>query len=184
MVFDRETAARRAEAAVTNTPGMCQAWTDAMFGAPAVGDFDGNGHATAIDGWASEHGHQHPGDRNPPRGTPVAYSGGSAGSGHRAVSLGNGKIRSTDAAGEGHVATVDLNWPEVHWGLHYLGWSDTVSGIPIPKPTPPPPPRPTSRGKRVEGAITDLENAKGKGSGRQKKIQRALDILKRIKKIR
>lgn len=136
-ILDRDAAAAKAESETRNTPGYCQAWTDYVFGAPAVGDQDGNGRANAVDGWKSEHGHQHDGDRNPPRGVPVAYSGGSHGDGHRAVSLGNGKIRSTDAGGEGVVATVDLDWPEKTWGLSYLGWSDTISGqeIPLPPPT-------------------------------------------------
>lgn len=38
MVYNREEAAKWAEASKTNSPGLCQAWTRSMFGAPAVGD--------------------------------------------------------------------------------------------------------------------------------------------------
>jgi hypothetical protein len=144
MVYDREQAAQRAEAATTNIPDGCQAWTRSIFGVPSVGDFDHDGAADAEDGWKSEPATaKHPGDRNPPRGTPVSYLGGSKDNGHRAVSLGNGMIRSTDAGGRGVIATVPLDWPEKHWGLDYAGWSDTCDGVPIPlPPAPPAPPKP------------------------------------------
>ncbi len=132
MVYNREEAAKRAEASKTNSPGMCQAWTRTMFGAPAVGDVDRDGDADAVDGWKSEPASKRHTDRNPPRGVPVAWSGGANGFGHRAISLGNGKIRSTDAGGRGKVATVDLDWVEKNWGLKYLGWSETISGQQIP----------------------------------------------------
>lgn len=137
MVYSREEAAKRAEASRTNVPGMCQGWTRGIFGAPSAGDVDHDGDADAVDGWKSEPVATRHTDRNPPRGVPVAWSGGRNGHGHRAVSLGNGKIRSTDAGGSGRVATVDLNWPERTWGLHYLGWTPTISGILIPVPKEP-----------------------------------------------
>lgn len=140
MVYNREEAARRAEASKVNTPTYCQRWTRKQFGVPSVGDFDGDGRADAEDGWKSEPlKYRHPGDRRPPRGVPVSYGGGRKDDGHRAVSLGNGMIRSTDAGGLGRVATVPLDWPERHWGLHYLGWSDSCDGVLIPKPPAPAP---------------------------------------------
>jgi hypothetical protein len=106
-----------------------------VYNAPAVGDYDHDGDADAVDGWKSEHGHQHIGDMNPPRGVPVAWSGGGKGFGHRAISQGNGKIRSTDVNGPGTVGTVDITWFARHWSnLHYLGWSESISGIMIPLP--------------------------------------------------
>lgn len=139
MVYNREEAAKRAEASDTNTPGYCQLWTRTMFGAGSAGDRDGDGDADAVDGWKSEPtSARHPGDRTPPRGVPVAWGGGRNGYGHRAISLGGGKIRSTDAGGAGRVATVDLGWVERNWGMTYLGWSETISGIEIPLPPKPP----------------------------------------------
>lgn len=135
MVYNREQAAQRAEAAKTNVVGMCQQWTRTMFGAPSVGDYDGDRAADAEDGWKAAR-HRHPGDHNPPRGVPVYYDGGSRDNGHAAVSLGGGKIRSTDADGNGHVGTVDLAWPERKWGMRYLGWAEDLGGTLIPAPPP------------------------------------------------
>lgn len=138
MVYNREEAAQRAEASKVNTPGYCQAWTNIQFHGAPVGDFDGDGDADAMDGWKSEPvSARHVGDRTPPRGVPVAYSGGSHGYGHRAISIGHGMIRSTDAGGSGRVATVDIGWPERQWGMQYLGWSETIGGVQIPLPPPP-----------------------------------------------
>ncbi|WP_051549261.1 hypothetical protein [Nocardioides sp. URHA0032] len=141
--YDRAQAVARALASKTNAPNTCQLWTRTIFGAPSAGDFDGDGASDAEDGWKSEPAkYRHPGDRKPPAGVPVSYGGGSADNGHRAVSLGGGMIRSTDANGSGRVATVPLDWPERAWGLTYLGWSDTCDGWLIPEPFAPKPPKP------------------------------------------
>lgn len=180
MVRNREEAALAAEASKTNTPGTCQLWTRTMFDAPSAGDQDHDGDADAVDGWKSEPPTlRHPGDRNPPRGVPVAWSGGRNGFGHRAISLGNGKIRSTDAGGSGVVATVDLEWPERNWGLAYLGWSESITGLSIPLPEVPK----TSRGGHVDDALKELNKAKGAGE-RRKLINRARRILRKIKLIK
>jgi GH25 family lysozyme M1 (1,4-beta-N-acetylmuramidase) len=152
MVVDLESAARRAEAKKTNVPNTCQNVTWNYYDSHAVGDFDGDGSADAEDGWKSEPASARHTDRNPPRGKPVSYGGGSHDNGHRAISLGNGKIRTTDfrvVNGVGMMGTVDLDWPEKTWGLTYLGWSDTIDGELIPpapakKPTKPAAPAPST----------------------------------------
>jgi hypothetical protein len=178
---NREEAAQAAEATVTNTPDACQAQTRAWFDAPSVGDYDGDGAADAEDGWKSEPSeYKHPGDRNPPRGVPVSYVGGSHDNGHRAISLGNGKIRSTDAGGRGVVATVPLDWPEKAWGLTYVGWSETCDGYYIPLP---PPPAPPTRGPRVDEALTDLQRAERHapdGTKRDTLLKHAIKVLSKI----
>ncbi|WP_343907123.1 hypothetical protein [Nocardioides aquiterrae] len=148
--YDRAQIVERAKASKTNTPRYCQLWTRGICGSPSAGDRDRDGDADAIDGWLSEPAKYRHTDRNPPAGVPVAY-GGSA-NGHRAISLGGGMIRSTDAGGAGKVATVPLDWPERTWGLTYLGWSDTCDGwlIPTPPPPPPPKPEPLSREQKVK----------------------------------
>lgn len=137
MVLDREAAARKAEASNTNTPGYCQLWTREIFGAPSAGDRDRDKDADAVDGWLSEPlAHRHEGDRNPPRGVPVAFNGGSKGYGHRAISLGAGRIRSTDMTSSGYkagnVGTTTIHQIERSMGVRYLGWSETITGIMIP----------------------------------------------------
>lgn len=176
MVRNREEAAKLAESTQFNIPDSCQLTTRGWFDAPSVGDFDGDGAADAEDGWKSEPVAGRHSDRKPPRGTPTSWLGGSKDNGHRAISLGpNDKgvymIRSTDAGGRGKCATVPLDWPELNWGLQYVGWTPTIDGILIPLP-----PAVVTRGRRVDEAIAELRAAKGKGD-RSKAIDLALEKL-------
>lgn len=183
MVFNREEAAVRAENSKTNVPGTCQKWTREILGAPSAGDVDRDGDADAVDGWKSEPADRRHTGRMPPRGTPVAWSGGRSGFGHRALSLGPNKegtymIRSTDAGGSGKVATVELGWVERNWGLTYLGWSETITGILIPFNIEPP-----SRGERVDTALTKLKRAErreAEGTKRDNLLDKTIDTLKKI----
>jgi len=134
-----EEAAKNALARTRNIPDTCQIVTRGYYGAPSVGDFDGDGSADAEDGWKREPANfKHPGDRKPPKGFPVSWLHGSSDHGHRAISLGPDPqsgiymIRSTDAPSRGVTSTVPLSWIEEHWGLEYAGWSETISGIKIP----------------------------------------------------
>jgi len=146
---NREEAARAAENTHTNRVGMCQQVTRGYYMGASAGDRDHDGDADAIDGWLSEPSRlRHPGDRNPPRGVPVSFKNArSNGHGHRAISLGNGVIRSTDfngstkrfqpgVLGNGTIAEI-----ERAMGLEYLGWTPTITGQEIPMPPPPPPTR-------------------------------------------
>lgn len=125
MVNDSETTARNAEATSSNDPGMCLQWSRQRA---AIGSRYGD----ASTAWRNTND-RHPGDRNPPRGAMVYWTGGSQGYGHIAPSLGGGKVRSTDAGGKGRVATVDLGWVESAWGLPYAGWAWDVNEITIPQ---------------------------------------------------
>lgn len=173
MILNREEAAKKAESMVgrSNDPGMCQQVTRLIYGAPSVGDVDGDGRADAVDGWFSEpKTARHPDDRNPPRGTPVSFGGGRTGDGHRAVALGGGRIGSTDMesgryrAGTFGVATIAEI--ERSMGVHYLGWSETISGHPIPLPPKPDvkpskPPKPKKPNQVTKGRDF-LESARAK----------------------
>jgi hypothetical protein len=118
--------ARNAENDRTNDPGMCLQQCRLWAGIPAR-------YSDASTAWFNTN-HRFPGDRNPPRGSMVYWTGGSSGHGHIAVSLGKGKIRSTDAGGRGRVATVDLGWVERNWGQRYVGWAWDVNEVTIPHP--------------------------------------------------
>lgn len=144
-------------------------WLDA----PSVGDVDRDGLPDAEDGWRAEPVQfRHPGDRLAPLGTPLSWLGGRNDAGHRALSLGVPKgareclIRSTDAGGEGRVATRTLSWIEDNWGLTYVGWSESMSGILIPKA-----PRPETR---VTMARDLLQAARqlAKSEGNQRRVNR------------
>ena len=124
MVYDAETTARNAEKSTTNSPGYCLQWSRERAGAPAV-------YPDASTAWRNTND-RHPGDRNPPRGSMVYWTGGSHGYGHIAVAVGGGKVRSTDSGGSGRVATVAISWPETYWGLPYAGWSWDVNETTIP----------------------------------------------------
>jgi hypothetical protein len=187
-ILDRDQAADRAATSQTNVPGTCQLWTRTQYLAPSAGDRDADGDADAVDGWKSEPPHARHTDRHPPRGVPVAWSGGRNGYGHRAISLGGGLIRTTDGNGPGRVATRELGWVERTWGLTYLGWSETITGIPIPRPPRPepepvPPPAvdrgPKTRGTRIDQAVRRLRHVKATGQ-RKTLADRALEILLRI----
>lgn len=152
-----------AKSARSFPPARCQTWTRNLYLAPAAGDQDGDGDADAVDGWKSEPSSARFADRKPMIGAPVAWSGGSANFGHRAICVGyNAKgqpmIRSTDAGGRGVIATRPLIWFEKEWHLKYLGWSKTITGKKIvglkapPKPAAPA----KTRGQHVDAAIAEL----------------------------
>lgn len=160
MSLTRAQAVANAKASTAYPVGMCMKWTRTMFGRPAVGDVDGDGDADAVDGWKSCK-QKHPGDRNPPAGVPVFWSGGRNGYGHVGISLGNRTFRGTDSPTSGKVGTVGLDWPEQHWGLTYLGWADDLNGVPIPgEPEQPAAPAQTKRYGAIKAAVEALKVAR------------------------
>ena len=164
----------------TNVVGACQAETRLYFNAASVGDLDGDGAADAEDGWKSEPVTAKRFDRNPPRGYPVSFLGGSRDNGHRAISLGHGRVRSTDFDGEtkryragvrgnGTIAEV-----EAAMGVKYVGWSKTIDGYPIP-------PDPKKKGWRVKKAQELINDAHSKpGTRRERLLSRIKDLLDKI----
>jgi len=113
--------ARRSD---SNTPGYCLQWTREQADIPA-------GFPDAATAWRHAAG-KHSGDRTPPAGAAVYWTGGSRGFGHIAISLGDGRVRSTDAGGAGQVSTVKVGWVSKEWGLRYAGWSNSINGYVIP----------------------------------------------------
>lgn len=191
MVRNREEAAQAAEKSWTNVVGTCQLWTRTQFGAPSAGDRDRDGDADAVDGWLSEpSATKHYGDRNPPRGVPVAFRGGSKGYGHRAVSLGNGKIRSTDMSDDGrryqptNVGTTTIANIERSMGVTYLGWTPTITGQTIPLPPTPVVKDPPPTNNNVTKARDLLLKAKrwAKKAGKLKREDKIKDALKTLPK--
>lgn len=186
MVRSATEAVKAAKATTRNTPGMCQKQTRTWLGAESPGDVDRDGDVDAVDGWKSEPASaRHTDISKAPAGAPVAWSGGSGGFGHRAISVGGGFIRSTDAGGRGVVATRRWDWFEKNWGLRPLGWSETISGHPIPglkvptkprpKPAGKPVPKPKTRGTKVDAGVRSLQQAKAKkGSVRDTQLKKTL----------
>lgn len=169
----REAAARAAQDQTLNTPGMCQLVVRTWLDAPSVGDLDKDGSADAEDGYKSEPiKYRHDGDRMAPLGTPLSWGGGPNDNGHRALSLGIPKgateclIRSTDAGGLGKVATVTMSWVEKNWGLRYVGWSESMSGILIPRA-----PRPETRVTLARDLLKEAR-ALAKEEGNRRRVTR------------
>jgi len=100
---------------------MCLSFVRTRYGLPIR-------HHSAIAAWHAAR-HKHYG--LPPAGVPVFWSGGSRGHGHVAISLGHGRIISTDLPYPGHVTRTTLSAPRRHWGLHYLGWTEDLNGYRI-----------------------------------------------------
>lgn len=184
-----EKAVEEALSTKTNTPGMCQKVTREWFNAPSAGDQDKDGDFDAFDGWLSEPvTARRPGDRNPPEGYPMSWSGGAKGHGHRAISLGNGFVRSTDVPRAGVVGTVHVDWFERNWGLSYLGWSTTIDGQRIP-PNPRPNPEDgdldsdNGRVTKVDRAIALLESARrrAKAKGYTARVEELTKEIRHLK---
>lgn len=171
-----EEAVRRALATETNVPGMCQQVVRGYFDAPSAGDADGDGDSDAADGYFKEPpSARNAGDRNPPAGKPLYFSkAGGKGNGHRALSLEDGLVRSTDFDTNtkkykaGVVGTGTLKQVEAAMGVTYVGWTKTIDGYPIP-PSPVAPAK-KSRGKSVDHALKDLNVALKHKTGHDKKL--------------
>lgn len=72
----------------------------------------------------------HTNPANAPADVPVFWSGGHDGAGHVAISAGGGYCYTTDWNGQSAVWTkVKISDIAKRWGLHYLGWSETLNGV-------------------------------------------------------
>lgn len=90
------------------------------------------GIADAYAGWDMAH-NKHTGSDagNPPAGAPVYWSTAHP-YGHVALSVGGGKVRSTDWPSKGDVGTVTIDQMTAAWGMHLLGWTEDLCGDRIP----------------------------------------------------
>jgi hypothetical protein len=78
--------------------------------------------------WSAAHHRHRTAFKRIPAGVPV-YTAGRTAPGHIVLSLGHGKVRSTDWPRAGHVATVKLRKLLRSWHHHYLGWSEDLNGV-------------------------------------------------------
>jgi hypothetical protein len=86
-------------------------------------------YGSAIDAWYGAV-KRHPGDRNPPIGAPMFYSGGTWG--HIVIRADDDPMRSTDYPSSGNVGETDIDWPVRTWGQTYLGWTEDLNGVDLP----------------------------------------------------
>ena len=117
--------------------GWCAVFTRKAFGAPAIGDYDGDLAADAEDVWkAAEHKHPETNPARIPRGVPIFWAGGAGDHGHAAVSAGRGLMWSTDVARTGFVDLVPIDDVRRKWGLTLLGWTEDINGVVVYTSTP------------------------------------------------
>lgn len=127
--------AGRAEIGSANAPwyGLCLVFVRTALGIPAL-------YPSAIAAWNGAT-KRHTGNGTPPAGAPVFWS--SRTFGHIALSVGGGRILSSDILRRGHVDEVPIGTIAARWGLTYLGWTEDLNGWPVDvagrTPTPPPP---------------------------------------------
>lgn len=181
-----EQALAAAMAQETNKVGTCQFVTRGWFAAPSAGDQDNDGDYDAVDGWVSEPTKaRHPGDRNPPPGKPLSFSGGSKGYGHRCISRGpSGQARSTDMRdgrySAGHTGNATIAEIEKSMGVHYLGWSETIDGYPIPTGDNPPVKKPKRTKVFIAHRLVERALIRAESQGltkRAKALRKALAAL-------
>lgn len=122
-----------------NWIGLCMMFTRMMYGVGAVGDYDGDGDADAVDGWKSAHRkHRTTDPHQIPRGVPVFWSGGRSGYGHAAISVGGGQMWTTDLIRTGKVDLAPISGVRRVWGLELLGWTEDLNGVVVaPADVPP-----------------------------------------------
>jgi hypothetical protein len=98
---------------------LCLRFVRKVYGLPAR-------DRSAIAAW-HEAASKHKGDRQPPAGVPVFWSGG--GPGHVALSLGDGWVLTSDYPSAGRVTKVSISALHAAWHLQYLGWTDDLEGV-------------------------------------------------------
>ncbi|KRF44429.1 hypothetical protein ASH01_10425 [Terrabacter sp. Soil811] len=114
----------KARAFTTYLPvGMCCNFVWNCIAAPHT-----FGLADANAAWARAA--QRRGGTDAPAGAPVYWAGGKHG--HIALSVGAGRVRSTDWPAKGKVGEVDIDVITKAWGITYRGWSADFAGTAIP----------------------------------------------------
>lgn len=99
--------------------GYCLQWVRGCYSAP--------GGVTSAALWWAHAPHPHPGDYNPPAGAPVAWTGGSKGDGHIAISDGTGHVITTDFPTSGRIGRVAITAIGGK-SLHFAGWAEPDFG--------------------------------------------------------
>jgi hypothetical protein len=124
----REAAQWAIEQVKSNATGWhnyCEKFTESAWGKPGR-------YASALAGWetAKKEGRAYQG-KTPPPGAMVYWGGGQYG--HAAVSIGGGKIVSTDIKRKGQADIVTIDYLTKTWGKPYLGWADPDKGTKLNK---------------------------------------------------
>jgi TP901 family phage tail tape measure protein len=111
-----QAAVARAMSDFTNEVGYCLRQVREWWNVPGL-------YGSAAVAW--ENSTKKHRNANPKIGAPVFWTGGSQGYGHVAMYVGNGKVRSTDAAGLGKVGTRPMN--SYGGSLRFQGWTEDLN---------------------------------------------------------
>jgi hypothetical protein len=123
-MFSALQALARAEAVPTYGHALCMQFVSEMYDNP----YTYGAYPSANDNW-NKSIRRHPGDRNPPAGAPVNFTGPD---GHICFATGKGEeLWSTDWAGYGINGYTTISQIEASWGRTYYGWTGDVCGFPI-----------------------------------------------------
>lgn len=152
---------------------MCQAFCVITSGIDAKGDFDGDGDADAVDGWKKAKARGKVVEAKDirslndiPAGTLAYWTGGSRGYGHVAITIGGGKIVSTDAPAWGTIGIVGIDFIAAKWrnNLKFVGYilndGDDHQFV-VPKKRP-------AQWYRIADANLGLLNGFGEKTGKQR----------------
>jgi hypothetical protein len=112
-------------------PGYCLRYVRGWLDIPPL-------YPDATTAWRNATG-RHVGDRTPPMGAPVFWTGGPRNFGHIAIYAGGGRIVSTDLPTSGRVGLVELGLPAARWGHKFAGWAEGFNGQTVLDFIPPPP---------------------------------------------
>lgn len=142
-------------------PGYCLNFTRTMQGAPG-------GIPRAIDSWRRTPKALRHGGKFPPPDVAVYWQGQTGTPGHVAVSLGGGRVRSTDWPSAGQVSTVSIGAVTRRWysgrGERYLGWTEATNGVRTHVP-----PRTVVDGSAVRAALRGHRSVRVKGGRKLKR---------------
>jgi len=112
----------------TYRAGMCLEATSKALGSYALQSDRPGFYTYALRGWENTPADRKRYDRTPPKGAVIYFSASSNGYGHICLSLGGGRIVSTDVPRNGVVGATTIDALERAWGRRFLGWAAWLMG--------------------------------------------------------
>lgn len=129
---NRAEAVARARTLTRWPVAMCLNWVWTVLCVPATGKGRRYGMPDADVAW--QRATQRYSDKTPPAGVPVYWEIGAHG--HIALSVGGGRVRTTDWPVKGQIGECGIDELSKRWGAKYRGWSADFAGDIIIAPAP------------------------------------------------
>lgn len=112
----------------TYRAGMCLEAVSKALGSFSLRSDRPGFYTYALRGWENTPADRKRYDRTPPKGAVVYFSASSNGYGHICLSLGGGRIASTDVPRNGVTGATTIDALERAWGRKFLGWAAWLMG--------------------------------------------------------